>query len=151
MSKYYKVEDVIDTLAEQWHFEATIDCPYAADDIEEWKQNARELYAELPTIEVSEDCISRKAIISRIESERSEWGEDYDVEQILGDIEDAPSVVPTGRKNRQVERAEGEWIEEVGDCEGKSVRYICSQCGDDDGWINYNYCPNCGSKMEIEE
>lgn len=60
MSKYYKVEDVIDTLAEQWHFEATIDYPYAADDIEEWKQNARELFADLPTIEVSEDAISRE-------------------------------------------------------------------------------------------
>lgn len=58
MSKYYKAEDVIDTLAEQWHFEATIDCPYAADDIEEWKENARELFADLPTIEVSEDCIN---------------------------------------------------------------------------------------------
>lgn len=58
MSKYYKVEDVIDTLAEQWHFEATIDCPYAADNIEEWKQNARELYADLPTIEIvrCKDC-----------------------------------------------------------------------------------------------
>lgn len=54
MSKYYKAEDVIERLAGQWHYEATIECPYAADDIEEWKQNARELYADLPTIEVSE-------------------------------------------------------------------------------------------------
>lgn len=55
MSKYYKAEDVINTLADQWHFEATMEYPYAADDIEEWKENARELYASLPTIEVSED------------------------------------------------------------------------------------------------
>ena len=32
--------------------------------------------------------ISRKALISHIESEYRQWGEDYDVEQILGDIED---------------------------------------------------------------
>ncbi|MCM1273211.1 MAG: hypothetical protein NC225_12235 [Clostridium sp.] len=39
-----------------------------------------------------EDLISRKALISHIESQRREWGEDYDVEQILGDIEDFETV-----------------------------------------------------------
>lgn len=38
------------------------------------------------------DLISRSALMSRIESERRQWGEDYDAEQILGDIEDAPAV-----------------------------------------------------------
>lgn len=36
------------------------------------------------------DLISRSALMSRIESERRQWGEDYDAEQILGDIEDMP-------------------------------------------------------------
>ena len=31
-------------------------------------------------------------MISRIESEYREYGEDYDVEQILGDIEDMPTA-----------------------------------------------------------
>ena len=34
------------------------------------------------------DLISRSALMSRIENERREWGEDYDVEQIVEDIED---------------------------------------------------------------
>lgn len=34
------------------------------------------------------DLISRKALTSHIESQSREWGEEYDVEQILGDIED---------------------------------------------------------------
>ena len=34
------------------------------------------------------DLISRSELISRIESEYREYGEDYDAEQILGDIED---------------------------------------------------------------
>lgn len=38
------------------------------------------------------DLISRSALMSRIESERRQWGEDYDAEQILGDIEDAPAA-----------------------------------------------------------
>ena len=34
------------------------------------------------------DLISRSELIRRIESEYREYGEDYDAEQILGDIED---------------------------------------------------------------
>ena len=26
----------------------------------------------------------------------------------------------------------------------------CSKCGFDDGFVAYNYCPNCGAKMEGE-
>lgn len=42
--------------------------------------------------ERKDDLISRKALISHIESEYRLWGEDYDVEQILGDIEDFSTV-----------------------------------------------------------
>ena len=42
--------------------------------------------------ERKDDFISRKALISHIESEYRQWGEDYDVEQILGDIEDFSTV-----------------------------------------------------------
>lgn len=27
----------------------------------------------------------------------------------------------------------------------------CSECGFDDGFVAYNYCPNCGAIMEPEE
>ena len=38
------------------------------------------------------DLISRSQLISRIESEYREYGEDYDAGQILGDIEDMPTA-----------------------------------------------------------
>lgn len=41
-----------------------------------------------------EDAISRKALISHIENQSREWGEDYDAQQILGDIEDMQPVNP---------------------------------------------------------
>ena len=41
---------------------------------------------------MSNDLISRSTLMSHIESERRQWGEDYDAEQILGDIEDFPTV-----------------------------------------------------------
>ena len=40
---------------------------------------------------MSNDLISRSTLMSHIESERRQWGEDYDAEQILGDIEDFPT------------------------------------------------------------
>ena len=41
---------------------------------------------------MSNDLISRSILMSHIESERRQWGEDYDAEQILGDIEDFPTA-----------------------------------------------------------
>lgn len=38
------------------------------------------------------DTISRAKLMSHIESEYRKWGDDYDAEQILGDIEDMPAV-----------------------------------------------------------
>lgn len=44
--------------------------------------------------EPSGDLIRREDLIRHIENQSREWGEDYDAQQILGDIEDMPSVKP---------------------------------------------------------
>lgn len=36
--------------------------------------------------------IDARYIINRITEERRKWGDDYDVEQVLGDIEDAQTI-----------------------------------------------------------
>ena len=41
--------------------------------------------------------------MSRIESERRQWGDDYDVEQILGDIEDTPTAYDVNKVVEQLE------------------------------------------------
>ena len=46
----------------------------------------------LPTVEVSEDCISRKWLFDKAKSEFDELGEDYDINLMLRDIKNAPSV-----------------------------------------------------------
>ena len=49
------------------------------------------------------DLISRSALMSHIENERRQWGEDYDAEQILGDIEDFPSAYDVDKVVEQLE------------------------------------------------
>ena len=53
---------------------------------------------------MSNDLISRSTLISHIESERRQWGEDYDAEQILGDIEDFPTAYDMDNVVEQLER-----------------------------------------------
>lgn len=52
---------------------------------------------------MNNDLISRSALMSRIESERRQWGEDYDAEQILGDIEDFPTAYDVDKVVEQLE------------------------------------------------
>ena len=52
---------------------------------------------------MSNDLISRSTLMSHIESERRQWGEDYDAEQILGDIEDFPTAYDMDKVVRQLE------------------------------------------------
>lgn len=49
------------------------------------------------------DLISRKALMEHIESEYRQWGEDYDAEQILGDIEDFPAAFDLDKVIEEVE------------------------------------------------
>ena len=60
------------------------------------------------------DLISRSTLISHIENERREWGEDYDVEQILGDIEDAPTAYDPDKVVEQLEKVTFERYENDG-------------------------------------
>ena len=98
----------------------------------------------IPTIEVSEDCISREWVKGICEFMLDEEM----LGHMLGYIEEAPSVVPICQKNRQVERAEGEWVKSGSHCR-------CSECGylrfgsSADFCNKYiHFCENCGAKMK---
>ena len=95
------------------------------------------------TIEVSEDCISR------------EWVKGI-CENMLGYIEDAPSVVPKRSCYRcglredcedSTERKpkEGVWMPRFYQGIDKLL-YECSNCHT--LHVIANYCPNCGAKMK---
>ena len=124
MGKYYKADDVYEAYYES-----------GFDDIT--RCDAEEYYADLPTIEVSEDCISRKWL----EENAKEFGDYYEntVWAVpLSILEDAPSVAPS--------RAEGEWYRQTTD---HFDYWECSECGMGVGLDDIkNYCPNCGAKMK---
>jgi len=91
----------------------------------------------MPTIEVSEDCISREYLLSKV----------YDMDNDnlvvdLKDIENAPSRVPS--------RAEGEWIINEPIESGFGTIFECPYCKYEVEFEPTNYCPNCGAKMRLE-
>lgn len=55
------------------------------------------------------DLISRKALMEHIESEYRQWGEDYDAEQILGDIEDFPTAFDVDKVIAELEQAKDDF------------------------------------------
>lgn len=106
MSKYYKAEDVIRKRAED-----LADTSYweygNPKKVDEWIEVAEREFEGLPTIEVSEDAISREYILSFLDGEY--MGDDDYIEgmndeqrKIREVIRTAPSVIPTAK--------EGEWI-----------------------------------------
>ena len=67
--------------------------------------------------------IDEKKLIERIESQYREWGEDYDAQQILGDIEDMPKVgewIPVSKRLPE----EGETV--LVTYETIDDRYVCT-------------------------
>ena len=121
MSKYIKLEDAISLFGRsgEYHADAIVDMLFF-----------------LPTIEVSEDCISREYILGEAFTSDEYNGEtkSFDLPVVsVRDIEDAPSVVPS--------REEGEWVVKA------NGNNECSICGREkqNGWINF--CGFCGSRM----
>ena len=116
---------------------------------------AKQMAIEALEKEPSEDCISREYILGEafMSDEYNRETQSFDLPVVsVSDIEDAPSVVPSCQKNRQVEREEGEW-ELASDNDGEYG--VCSLCGNDADFTHYgkayHYCPNCGAKMKGAE
>lgn len=116
MSKYYKKEDVISFL--------NTHCPK-----EMWEYQM----ADLPSIEVSDDCIDRYSALAELDPRSYEYKA----------VKELPSVIPQPK--------EGEWITAK-----DSYEIICSRCEyeafDKDGeWFKPDYCHTCGAKMKGAE
>ena len=163
MSKYADIEQIKKIIRSEW-------VKYMPSDLDINLSFVLGKIAEVPTIEVnedcdnciwntcnynkvpwevSEDCISREWLEERkkVISYTNEWRETETDEFVSWEnIKNAPSVV--------LSRAEGEWI-------NKQEKYQMAECSNckkvtmhemwGDKLVYYDYCPNCGAKMKGEE
>lgn len=100
-----------------------------------------------PTVEVSEDAISREYILGEafVSDEYNGETKSFDLPVVsVRDIEDAPTVVPKPK--------EGEWI-------AKDGVFYCSCCDNDSAGLSEddvhvyerplpNYCQDCGERLK---
>ena len=140
MSKYIKLEDAIHNI----NLEVTGRKEYTGD----MKANLFFALDDLPTIEVSEDCISRKGLIDSFLADNECKREEAKaclckLDFMLELIEDAPSVVPS--------RAEGEWQTHGSHCKCSLCGYV--RFGSSAEYCNkyVGYCEKCGAKMKGAE
>lgn len=171
MSKYIDLELALNELLRL--YEEDVDA-YGVEIPETFDyRRAREALSDLPTIEVSEDCISREWLEQEIERERLSdtepdihYGWNIALDKVVEIIKNAPSVVPccdnekSNKLQQELQQAEvtteqsskvGEWIES----EIPNELYVCSECGGacwsydwDRTIVKSYYCPNCGAKMK---
>lgn len=68
------------------------------------------------------------------------WYEDEDMCKVLDLLDQAPTIEPVKH---------GKWFIDDDFDSPNFGRYKCSECGE---WNhdNYNYCPDCGAKMDGE-
>ena len=116
-----------------------------SDDAFVINRKIQEIVKKLPSVEPEKcgDCISRRVIIGKCEdtieatSDSGEMNTGFimALDFIAGYAKHLPSVEP--------ERKTGKWE----DC---SNGWMCSECKHD---VTYTtkYCPNCGTKMEVNE
>lgn len=172
MSKHIKLEDAIRKYAEMIADEAYWEHGVGnGKPDEEDLDIARKYFSDLPTIEVSEDCISREWVYNELTKVTAVTPTQIDMLSDFTDIiKYAPSVVPTQTNaNQRVESVGsveptteqsskvGEW--QITDAYPHNV--YCSECHKkfaqthwavwEDGSLPRNYCPNCGAKMKSEE
>ena len=70
----------------------------------------------------------------------------YDsVEQAIDDSEDG---VPCDHLIEVAPVRHGRWLQKKHKIFGNAYDYVCSECGCDYALAEYNYCPNCGAKMD---
>lgn len=107
---------------------------------------ARKISIEALKTELTEDTISRQAVLEKAiytETEEGWSGRTVDV----NDIESLPPVIPS--------RPTGRWIKHENNAAGICMRvsWECSECHVWLGceyFVRRSYCPNCGAKMESE-
>ena len=83
---------------------------------------------------------------------------EYEYPTASGDFDEFFKTVLNIIRNVQYDSVKhGKWMTFNPDTRGYTDRFICSSCGNYttyhvyDKSCDYDYCPNCGAKMDLEE
>ena len=84
----------------------------------------------------------------------------YAMDAVLDVYYDTPDIDLSGEKFeaaiRKIQAADvapvrhGRWLGSKHKIFSTTYDYVCSKCGCDYALAKYNYCPNCGAKMDLE-
>ena len=106
--------------------------------VAEMKQTCADMLCGLPSVtpkvETCEDAISREQAKAEIRKAFPDLMDRIDINSILNEL---PSATPKQRT--------GKWINTAPTYRSDNI--VCDLCGFD-SIAEYNYCPNCGAKME---
>lgn len=114
------------------------------------------LSADVRESRTSEDCISRQAVIDKlnrlIEVEKLQGTDEmgYGRERVNA-YEYMIHEVESEYLHPSAEPKKGEWKRKIVDS-GFNADWVCSECGHREmtDFISYNFCPNCGADMRGE-
>ena len=96
---------------------------------------------------------------NRLKTEEQRYGKEF-VKEYFDDIDFAISALKEIQQYREIGTVEEcrEAVEKQNYMKIKTIEEMCFECpkckelvAHDDGWNTYNYCPNCGQKLEWEE
>lgn len=101
----------------------------------------------MPSVKLQpcEDAISKKVVLDMLEDINAETeGVGFYYEHYVDYIKSLPSIKPQ-------EPQTGRWIKTIGE-NGITSAVRCSECGfEDNRYMLFRYCPDCGAKMEVEQ
>ena len=91
-----------------------------------------------------DEYIKKEDIEQKIQDGLNNLGLGHDAIEVLGMIYEMPAADVSPVRH-------GRWLQKKHKIFGNAYDYVCSECGCDYALAEYNYCPNCGAKMDLEE